>query len=204
VQRFLSRPDDQPVTCGELVRAELAALASDIAVNRIVLEWPELALPKGKVQILALALHELATNALKHGALAAPRGHLTVTWRLLDDDGQGRHLTLDWLESGIDTVQLDIRSMRRGYGRELIEKALVYQLGAKTRFDLSDGSLHCVIEIPVERSHSACRQDVGMGRSVGRGGTRSARHPDRRTRRRVPLRVRHRYRIRIDARARRW
>jgi two-component system CheB/CheR fusion protein len=151
VQRFLSRPDDQPVTCGELVRAELAALASDIAVNRIVLEGPELALPKGKVQILALALHELATNALKHGALAAPRGHLTVTWRLLDDDGQGRYLSLDWLERGIDTVQVDIRSMRRGYGRELIEKALVYQLGAKTRFDLSDGSLHCVIEIPVER-----------------------------------------------------
>jgi two-component system CheB/CheR fusion protein len=138
-----------------LVRAELAALASDIAVNRIVLEGAELALPKGKVQILALALHELATNALKHGALAAPRGDLTVTWRLLDDDGQGRYLSLDWLERGIDTVQVDNRSIRRGYGRELIEKALVYQLGAKTRFDLSESTLHCVIEFPFERPHSA-------------------------------------------------
>jgi PAS domain S-box-containing protein len=155
VQRFLSRPDDQPVTCGELVRGELAALASNIAANRIVLEGPEVPLPKRNVYILALALHELATNALKHGALTAPHGHLMVTWRVLDDGGQGRHLTLDWLESGLDTIQFDIHSMRRGYGRELIEKALVYQLGAKTRIDSSDGSIHCVIEIPVETSHSA-------------------------------------------------
>jgi two-component sensor histidine kinase len=155
VQHYLSRPDDQPVTCGELVRGELAALASNIAANRIVLEGPDIPLPKRSVQILALALHELATNALKHGALIAPHGHLMVTWRLLDDNGEGRHLTLDWLESGIDTVQVDISSMRRGYGRELIEKALVYQLGAKTRFDLSDGSVHCVIDIPVERPRSA-------------------------------------------------
>jgi two-component sensor histidine kinase/CHASE1-domain containing sensor protein len=150
VQKFLSRPNDQPVTCGELVRGELAALVSNLEKSHITLEGSEIPLPGGSVQILALALHELATNALKHGALSKPEGRLMVKWYLVNSHGLGRHLSLEWLETGIDLGQTGFGSVPRGCGRELIEKALVYQLGAKTRFDLSDSGLRCMIEIPVE------------------------------------------------------
>jgi two-component sensor histidine kinase len=150
VQQLLSRSDDKPITCTELVHEQLAALAIDIDNRRVIAEGPEAALPKGSVQILALALHELATNALKYGALSAPSGRIAITWRLVDGDGNGR-LSLDWRESGVEMTDAASEELGQGYGRELIEKALPYQLGAKTCFELSEAGVHCAIEIPVGR-----------------------------------------------------
>jgi two-component sensor histidine kinase len=93
--------------------------------------------------MLALALHELATNAMKYGALATPQGRLEVDWRILkSESGRGR-LFINWFESGFET---DLEP-HQGYGRELIEKALPYQLDAKTRFDLAGNRLDCSIDI---------------------------------------------------------
>jgi len=75
------------VTVGELVRLELSAHGADAddRGRRVGLDGPELVLPARAVQLLALALHELLTNAVRHGALGAPGGRLAIELPLDDD-----------------------------------------------------------------------------------------------------------------------
>lgn len=62
----------------------------------------EVPLCSSMVQMLALAIHELATNAREHGALATNEGHLSVKWRIDTANGQSQIMVLDWVECGID------------------------------------------------------------------------------------------------------
>jgi two-component system CheB/CheR fusion protein len=94
-----------------------------------------------------MALHELATNAIKYGALKQPNGHLAIRWRVetMGEGGEPR-LLLDWKESGVDMPPF---SRRTGQGRELIEKALPYQFDAQTTFAMEADGVHCTISLPV-------------------------------------------------------
>lgn len=151
VQGLLSRPDGAPVSIAELVRLELAALGAEETDQRIVMHGPEIPLPYTVVQTLALALHELSTNALKYGALASPHGALEVTWQIQPGPHE-HHLVLVWVEHGIAKPKRGTKSPRRGYGRELIERALPYQLNAHTKFELRDDGVYCCIDVPLRDS----------------------------------------------------
>ena len=146
VQGLLSRTDRDAVTMGELVRMELAALGAEAASQRSTVQGPDVALPEGAIQTLALALHELATNALKHGALATPAGRLDVRWRTTEE-GPRRRLLLEWRESGVARRPKEEAPSRRGYGRDLIERALPYHLDAHTTFHLEADTLRCSIDM---------------------------------------------------------
>lgn len=155
VQSLLSEMEQgSHLTFDELLRAELAAhgAVDEYGMGeRVTLVGPaDVHMPLSAVQTLALALHELATNAAKYGAFAA-QGHLTVRWRVETiDDANGRILHVEWLESGVTMpLQSDVSPKRGGYGRELIEHALPYQLGAKTSFELGPYGVQCVIELPL-------------------------------------------------------
>lgn len=105
------------------------------------------------MQTLALAVHELATNARKYGALTTDHGRLSVTWRADGSARDGGRLLVEWLEEGISRPHDPQNPMRRGYGRELIEQAMPYALNAKTRYELGETRLLCAIELPLgERS----------------------------------------------------
>jgi len=55
------------------------------------------------IQTLALALHELATNAVKYGAIASPEGRLHIGWHVTEnEDGTNQRLNIDWRESGVN------------------------------------------------------------------------------------------------------
>jgi PAS domain S-box-containing protein len=97
------------------------------------------------VQTLGLALHELLTNALKYGALTVPTGLLEVRWAM--GVGYDNPLNIEWLETHIPDNP-GSNQQWRGYGRELIEEALPYQLQAVTAFYLNAGSLKCTIRLP--------------------------------------------------------
>lgn len=149
VQGLLSRSDEEPITIGVLIRSELDAMGASMS-DRIVLEGPEVRLSKATVQTFSLALHELATNARKYGALVSEHGQLNVTWRLHEADGRGRRLVLEWLETGIAIRREKQKPVTQGgYGRELIERALPYALDATTRYELGDDEVRCLIDIPL-------------------------------------------------------
>ena len=92
--------------------------------------------------MLTLALHELATNAIKYGALSQPHAQLSVRWSIGTADGT-RQVTIRWAETGVTMPPAGLDG-KRGFGRELIERALPYDLGAETEFELAaDGGVRC-------------------------------------------------------------
>lgn len=167
VQGLLSQSDTEPATINTLLRMELDALGADTGSERVILSGPHVALRKSAVQTLALALHELATNARKYGALATADGQLTVSWRVQSSVERGRRLVLDWIE----TVPCPPRGHAAqvygsGYGRKLIERALPYSLNATTKYEMDLSGVRCSIDLPLTRG--GVRQE---GRENARGTT---------------------------------
>ncbi len=149
VHGLLARPLAESTVIGELVRAELAALEPAPLWSNIALDGPAVALPDAILQTLTLALHELAANATEHGALANGEGRLDVKWHT-DRDGEGDpHLTLEWVETGIPPPPDDWDPMIRGYGRQLIERALPHALRATVRYELDRSGLRCNVGVPL-------------------------------------------------------
>jgi PAS domain S-box-containing protein len=146
-QALVTRTDCESVDLEGLLRTELAALRG--GADRVTISGPRVEIPATHAQTLALATHELATNALKYGALAAPAGELRITWGATVLPGQGRTLHLKWQETGVAMPDPAI-PMRRGFGRELIEEALCFTLGARTELRFGPDGVACAIELPID------------------------------------------------------
>ena len=124
---------------GRLVAEELEPYRNDSA-NTIDARGPSLLLDARRAQTVALALHELATNAAKYGALALASGRIRLDWGI--DAGS---LILDWAETDGPPV---VAPSTRGYGMRVIN-ASIEQLGGKVRFDWEQGGVRCRLSIPV-------------------------------------------------------
>ena len=94
---------------------------------------------------LAMAIHELASNAAKYGALSTEAGRLTVAWDILSDS-TNLSMTLVWAETGGPTVS---PPTRRGFGTTLIERALFHELDAEVSRDFAAQGLRCTIVLPL-------------------------------------------------------
>ena len=159
-QGLLSRLDEwDRVTFDELIRSELSVLDGD--GDRVTLEGPTgVALRSSTVQTFALALHELTTNALKYGALGQPQGRLEVRWRMERTEQDGRPwLHVEWRESRVAMPAEGTRLQGGGSGRELIERALPYQLGARTTYAMGADGIRCTIALPVSERQAALDRD---------------------------------------------
>jgi PAS domain S-box-containing protein len=151
VQSLLSQASDTQITIGSLLQSEFEALGPESVPGRIETRGPEVALRNSMVQTLALALHELATNARKYGALSEPDGRLEVLWDIGADTRGNSVLILNWTES-LQIARSSAGGVPRhgGYGRELIERALPYSLGAETSYELSDTGVKCRVSLPLK------------------------------------------------------
>jgi PAS domain S-box-containing protein len=137
-----------------LVEGELAVFLDNaglrthrgVTAPRIEALGPELSLAPTAAQPISMALHELATNATKYGALSVPEGHVTVHWE--EDRAAGR-LRLRWTERG--GPALDGAPSRRGFGSRLIEAMICEQLAGTMACDWRPGGLLCVFELPLSR-----------------------------------------------------
>ncbi len=151
VQGLLSQlgPNER-VTFDQLLRTELAALTDEAALRKMDLSGPSgIALRSGSVQALAMALHELGTNALKYGAFKQDEARLQISWAVEQSEGEARPwLVIDWRESGVE-MAADGQTQRSGQGRKLIEMGLPYQLAARTTYELGSDGVHCTIAIPL-------------------------------------------------------
>jgi PAS domain S-box-containing protein len=122
---------------GSLVGEELAPYR---AGDKVQCGGPDISLQPATAQGLALALHELATNAAKHGALSSSSGKVSLEWGL-DSDA----LILRWIENGGPAVAVP---SSRSFGLKVIVASIEQQLGGKAAFEWNAGGLRCVFAIP--------------------------------------------------------
>jgi two-component sensor histidine kinase len=139
VQDMLMRVPHAGADLMELASEEF--LAQGVPEERVTLVGPSVPLSGNVAASLALALHELTTNAIKFGALSAAQGHVAVTWNENERDG---YLRLDWREAGVPILLTVPRT--HGFGVELLENTLPYELGARTSIEFAPGGLACMIE----------------------------------------------------------
>jgi two-component system, chemotaxis family, CheB/CheR fusion protein len=97
------------------------------------------------VLALGMAFHELATNAVKFGALSVPTGHVAITWSEQPVEG-GRRLHLSWVESGGPKVTAPTR---KGFGSRLIAEGLAYELDGDVHIDYHPSGIRCEVDVPV-------------------------------------------------------
>jgi two-component sensor histidine kinase len=130
---------------------------------RYTLAGPDVSVGPKRAVALVMALNELATNAVKYGALSTDRGHIRIDWDLETVDGEAR-LVFHWIESGMNLS--GDPPTRRGFGMELLERTLAYDLSAETRLDFPRDGLHCTIIVPARSGLIASENpSVGNGAS---------------------------------------
>ncbi|MBR0719580.1 CheR family methyltransferase [Bradyrhizobium liaoningense] len=98
-------------------------------------------------ETFALAIHELATNALKYGALGQPSGRLEISWRV-DETAESPQLLFEWREWGGPQVA---PPPRKGFGTELLERTLAFELKGQTTISFNPSGLQCLIAIPLTK-----------------------------------------------------
>jgi two-component sensor histidine kinase len=96
--------------------------------------------------ILALALHELTSNAVEHGSLALPQGRISATWQVANAEAGAPLLTLDWVETGGSGMP---EPVRRGFGMNVLENMLAYDLDARVSLGFAPDGLRCTIRLPL-------------------------------------------------------
>jgi two-component sensor histidine kinase/DNA-binding response OmpR family regulator len=139
VHTVLSQSRWQAVDLRGLIEEEIAPYRIQDA-DKIVVNGPKILLEPAPAQTLALALHELVTNAVKYGALSAIAGRVTLNWEL--KDGQ---LEFHWTEVGGPAAKAP---MSPGFGTRIITASIERQLGGKVSFNWPPQGLRCLISIP--------------------------------------------------------
>jgi PAS domain S-box-containing protein len=129
-------------------------------VEKIATSGPEVFLEPGIAQILALALHELATNAAKYGALSSAQGRVSLSWEVGPD-----RLDMQWVESGGPPVR---PPFSEGYGTRVISASVERQLDGRAAFDWRPDGLHFSMSMPLGprakfEEAAAHRPKVGNG-----------------------------------------
>ena len=119
--------------------------------ERVSVRGPVVVLPPATAQTIALALHELATNAAKYGALSTEAGRVSLTWRL--ENGK---LELSWKESHGPQIT---SPNRRGYGSRAIVAGIERQLGGIVNFDWQTSGLRCTLSVPHDPSKEIFRRE---------------------------------------------
>jgi len=125
-----------------LVRQELLPYRED-SETRVRIDGPEVMLEPNRAQMVAMSLHELATNAAKYGSLSVADGRVEIAWSCTAD---GR-LSLRWTESGGPAVT---QPTRAGFGTRIMEKIIGGQLGGEVRFNWRNQGLICEIALPLQ------------------------------------------------------
>lgn len=135
---ILSQSRWQGASLRGLVDEELAPFK--LSGNTIAIEGSDVLLNPASAQTIALALHELATNAAKYGSLSVPGGGLALSWRV-----ENRIIKFDWRESGGPATAAP---NRKGFGTRIIVASIEQQLGGKVLLNWHTQGLACAFTIP--------------------------------------------------------
>jgi two-component sensor histidine kinase len=147
---LLSTSQWQGMPMAELVRRELAAYASN---SNTKIDGPDVMLSAEAGQSMAMVIHELVTNAAKHGALSVQSGHVSVRWyRKLNGSAQ---LVLLWQETGGPRVRAPRNS---GYGASVVRDLIPYEFGGTVDLSFAPEGVRYRLAIPFDRVSSDCHR----------------------------------------------
>jgi len=139
---LLSQSRWSGVNLADLVHSQLAPYAT---TANTTIGGPDVTLTPTVTQAVAMALHELVTNAVKYGALSNPSGHVAVNWHQPVDEEASR-VKIEWRESGGPPV---VRPAKAGYGTSLIREMIPHELGGTVDLAFVTDGVCCRIEVPL-------------------------------------------------------
>ena len=149
------------VPLSELIQRELTPYATG---TNTAIDGPEVTLSAKAAQAVSMVLHELATNAAKHGALSVHDGKVSVRWQRRVNGNTDAPVGIEWQESGGPTVRPPDTS---GYGVEVIRDLIPYELGGMVDLAFASDGLQCRVELPAEWLSDGTRP-WGMLNGAGR------------------------------------
>ena len=132
------------VPLAELVRRQINAFV-DVSRDNVKISGPDLHLTTSATEAIGLALHELATNSAKYGALSVPQGKLAVAWSLAPPAGVPDHVLLEWIETGGPAVH---PPEHKGFGSLVIERMVAEAVDGTVRLDFAPAGLYWRLEFP--------------------------------------------------------
>ena len=130
----------------ELVRAHLAPFV-ERSSDRVLIDGPDVAIPLDATQAIGLAIHELATNALKHGALSNQDGKIAVSWSCEEIADRRRDVRFIWQETGGPEVSLPTR---RGFGHVVLHDVVPRSLDGTVDIDYAPGGLRWSLQFSLD------------------------------------------------------
>ena len=145
VQTAVTRDPKGGIDLERLIADELYAYRAAEGEKVTHITGPKVLLRSKAGEIVGLAVHELATNAVKYGALSSPKGHIDVSWRIEGDSEQ--RLVLTWVETGVDLSEGSPR--RHGFGTELLERTIAYELDGQADLQFTPNGVRCTITLPL-------------------------------------------------------
>ena len=145
VHDVLTRESWEGAELGTVVADAIRPLDAAEGRSRFTVSGPALRLPPRLALSIAMALHELGTNAVKYGALSKEGGTVGITWSVQREEGETR-LFLRWTESGGPPVT---QPTRTGFGSRLIERSLARELAGEVQLLFAPTGVVCTIEAPV-------------------------------------------------------
>lgn len=144
VQAAVTRNPDHGVNFASLVADEL--LAHGLKDGETVsIQGPEIRLKPRAAESMSLAVHELATNAIKHGDAGRNGGRIAVSWKINGDGGE-KKLEFEWIEKNSNG---ESKPSRKGFGYELLTRSLPYDLEGSTKLELGPEGVRFNLEAPV-------------------------------------------------------
>jgi two-component system, chemotaxis family, CheB/CheR fusion protein len=145
---LLIEEDWKGASLDKLIEVQLAPFVGTDTM-RIETVGPEVKLAAGAVQILGLALHELATNASKYGALSAPGGRVVLSWSFDEGNGAPDSFRMEWREQGGPPVK---PSARKGFGRFVTDQMVTRALNATVKTDFGSEGLRWTLQMPASEA----------------------------------------------------
>ena len=144
---LLSRTHTSTIDIREVLSQELSVHGA-VEGENLKQRGPEISIPAKQAEVLSMVVHELVTNAVKHGALSAENGHIEISWDA-HDRGNENEFQLRWRERASLIAH---EPARRGFGSEFLEKSIPHML--RGRFERTFGSdgIECTVSFLLDQN----------------------------------------------------
>jgi len=143
VQSAVARNPGAGLSLESIIEDELVSVAAREG-EQFQMKGPDVALRSRPAESISLAIHELATNAVKYGALSKDNGLIKINWAVMSPKDGDRRLHLEWVERGLD---IPPRAAHEGFGHEMLRRSLPYDLGAETDVQFTEDGLRFTLSM---------------------------------------------------------